>query len=385
MTVAGTGTTNGINRRGASSRILLPLRFGKKLWNSLSGGNPRDFTLSGRERTLRTWDQLPQTFEKLSFPHLRAAIRELHGRASNTSLPSYHYQRNTPQPWFDPRVIEAVLIQLDREVGVVTIGGGEGFYIPKPAREGLKSWRDGGKPFPRLPPGIDYIHPDGFISMEASPVEWDLLLDVELKSIPSDSFIVRLALLLGQDYLYLEESGRAFLSPRVSAYETYRQDALTRQWAGATSIKHRAWLSEDPGIPAIWSESLPSAVMASIGRISIGNVRSFLVEWRPGRFTPSVAPAMPTVQVVDWIVVVLLWEGWLDDPNPPDEAGGTFGLLEPKVKSLGFRVAADQEQALSECRWHDRCGHLGSMEGSRLVLRKPFRARGLLHRFFSDD
>ena len=247
MTVAGTGTTNGINRRGASSRILLPLRFGKKLWNSLSGGNPRDFTLSGRERTLRTWDQLPQTFEKLSFPHLRAAIRELHGRASNTSLPSYHYQRNTPQPWFDPRVIEAVLIQLDREVGVVTIGGGEGFYIPKPAREGLKSWRDGGKPFPRLPPGIDYIHPDGFISMEASPVEWDLLLDVELKSIPSDSFIVRLALLLGQDYLYLEESGRAFLSPRVSAYETYRQDALTRQWAGATSIKHRAWLSRTLG------------------------------------------------------------------------------------------------------------------------------------------
>ena len=117
---------------------------------------------------------------------------------------------------------------------------------------------------------------------------------------------------------------------------------------------------EDPGIPAWWSESLPSAVMASIGRISIGNVRSFLVEWRPGRFTPSVAPAMPTVQVVDWIVVVLLWEGWLDDPNPPDEAGGTFGLLEPKVKSLGFRVAADQEQALSECRWHDRCGHLGA-------------------------
>lgn len=365
MAVASTGTTDGIKQLGANPRILLPLRFGKNLWNSLSGINPGDFTLSGRERTLRTWGQFPQTFEELSFPHLQAATRELHGRASDTSLPSYYYQQNTTQPWFDPLVIEAVLVQLDREVGVVTIGRGEGLYIPKPAQQNLKRWRDGGREaFPRLPPGIDYIDPDGFISMEPSPVEWDLLLDVELKSIPSDSLIVRLALLLGQDYLYLEASGSAFLLPRVSTHETYKDDYLTRQWVGSTSIKHRALLLDETRSRAIWSESLPPAVEASIGRISIGNVRSFLVEWRSGRFMS----AMPTVQVVDWIVVVLLWEGWLDDPNPPDEAGGTFGLLEPSVKSLGFRVAADQEQALSEKRWLDRCGHLGIMEGSRLVL-----------------
>jgi hypothetical protein len=370
------------DRRAAGSRVLLPLRFGKKLWNSLSGGNPADFTLWGRERTLRAWNQVPQTVDRLRFPGLRDAIIDLHSRASNNSLPSYHYQKSTPQPWFDPLVLEAVVAQLNQEVGVVNIRKREGFYIPKPARDLLRNWRDGGKKFPWPAPGVEFIAPEGFISREENPVEWDLMLEIELRSLPSDLLMVRLALLLGQDHLYLEDSGRAFLSPRVSTHETYRSDGTTRKWMGSTGIRYRSWLIDGRGIPAVWSDRLPAALLDSMGKTCIGEVRSLSVERQLGRLFPITGAALPTVQVVDWIIVVLLWETWLDGPNPPDEVGGTFGLFMPQAQSVELRIAASQGQALFAERWRDRCGHLGISDGSRLVLRSDllFRVRRLLRR-----